>query len=52
MLIIEIIRPPAAHVYGYGTPSFTFLSSLVVFAIGLGVAWLIQNLRPLKFLRA
>jgi peptidoglycan/LPS O-acetylase OafA/YrhL len=52
MLIIEIIRPPAAYVYGYGTPLFTFLSSLVVFAIGLGVAWLIQNLRPLKFLRA
>lgn len=52
MLVIEVVRPPATQIYGYGTPLFTFLSSLVVFAIGLGLAWLIQNLRPLKFLRA
>jgi peptidoglycan/LPS O-acetylase OafA/YrhL len=52
MLVIELLRSPLKDVPGYGSVGVAFASSVLVFALSLGVSWLIQNTRFLKALRA
>lgn len=52
MLVIEVLRDPVKYLPGYGTLWFSFLTSVVVFALSLLVSRVIARNNTLAFLRA
>jgi len=51
MLFIEFGRQPIKEVSGYGSPWLACLCSVLVFMASLGLSWLIQQTRLLRWLR-